>query len=213
MLYFFLKRVLDVTLSLLGIIYLMPGFIVFVVLIKLDSPGSVFADSQNRTGKNGRVFRMYKFRSMISNAHEILKTDPKFKKLYQQYKKGSFKIKTDDDPRITRVGRFIRKTSIDELPQLLNVLKGEMSLVGPRAFHVEEFAEQKRKFPKTKKYSDQALRIKPGVTGPWQVSGRSGIDFPQRIKLDAQYAKNRSLLYDFKILIKTIPAVLSGEGN
>ena len=213
MLYFFLKRVLDVTLSLFGIIYLLPGFLVFAVLIKLDSSGSVFADSQNRTGKNGKVFRMYKFRSMISNAHEILKTNPKFKKLYQQYKKGSFKIKTDDDPRITRVGRFIRKTSIDELPQLLNVLKGEMSLVGPRAFHIEEFAEQKRKFTKTKKYSDQALKIKPGVTGPWQVSGRSGIDFPQRIKLDAQYAKNRSLLYDFKILIKTIPAVLSGEGN
>ena len=213
MLYFFLKRVLDSTLSLFGIIYLLPGFIVCAVFIKLDSPGPIFADAQERTGKNGKVFRMYKFRSMILNAHEILKTDPKFKQLYQKYKKGSFKIKTDEDPRITRVGKFIRKTSIDELPQLVNVLRGEMSLVGPRAFHVEEFAEQKKRFPKTKKYANQALQIKPGVTGPWQVSGRSGIDFPQRIKLDAQYSKNRSLLYDFKILIKTIPAVLSGEGN
>lgn len=213
MLYFFLKRVFDITFSLIGIIFLLPGFLVCAVLIKLDSPGSVFADSQNRTGKHGNVFRMYKFRSMIPNAHEIMKTDPKFKKLYQKYKRGNFKIKTDDDPRITRVGQFIRKTSIDELPQLVNVIKGEMSLVGPRAFHVEEFTEQKKRFPITKKYSDQALEIKPGVTGPWQVSGRSGIDFPQRIKLDAQYSKNRSLLYDFKILIKTIPAVLAGEGN
>lgn len=213
MLYFFLKRVLDVTFSLFGIIFLLPGLLVCAVLIKLDSSGSVFADSQNRIGKDGKMFRMYKFRSMIPNAHEILKTDPKFKKLHQQYKKGSFKIKTDEDPRITRVGRFIRKTSIDELPQLVNVLKGEMSLVGPRAFHVEEFAEQKNRFPKTKKRAYQAIEIKPGVTGPWQVSGRSGIDFPQRIKLDAEYSKNRSLLYDFKILIKTIPAVLSGEGN
>ena len=213
MLYFFLKRVLDVVLSLLGIIFLLPGFVICAIFIKLDSPGSVFADAQERTGKNGIVFRMYKFRSMIPNAHEILKSDPKFKKLYQQYKKGSFKIKTDEDPRITRVGKFIRKTSIDELPQLVNVLKGEMSLVGPRAFHVEEFAEQKHRFPKTKKHANQAIKIKPGITGPWQVSGRSGIDFPQRIKLDVQYSKNRSLMYDFKILIKTIPAVLSGEGN
>ncbi len=213
MLYFILKRVFDITLSLFGIIYLLPGFVICAILIKFGSPGPIFADAQERAGKDGKVFRMYKFRSMILNAHEILKTDPKYKQLYHKYKKGSFKIRTDEDPRITRVGRFIRKTSIDELPQLLNVLKGEMSLVGPRAFHSEEFSEQKERFPKTKTLTELAIKIKPGITGPWQVSGRSGINFPQRIKLDAQYSKNRSLFYDFKILIKTVPAVLSGEGN
>jgi lipopolysaccharide/colanic/teichoic acid biosynthesis glycosyltransferase len=150
---------------------------------------------------------------MLEGAHTLLRKDPEFKKLYKRYKKNSFKIKTDVDPRVTRVGRFLRRTSLDELPQLINILKGEMSLVGPRAFHTDELAQQQRRFPQTKKLIKTLLAVKPGLTGPWQVSGRSSVDFPERVKLDATYARQKSLLADFKIILKTIPAVIRGEGN
>ena len=211
--YFFTKRAIDVVGALLGLIFTAPIFIVIAASIKLNSSGAVFADSQERIGKGGKVFRMYKFRSMIKNAHEVLKNDPKLKSLYSEYKQNSFKIKTDKDPRITRIGKIIRKTSLDELPQLINILKGEMSLVGPRAFHVDEVEEQQKRFPGSKKYIETALTVKPGLTGPWQVSGRSAIDFPERVKLDSEYAKNRSIGRDILTLLKTIPAVLKGEGN
>ena len=211
--YFFVKRVIDIALALLGLVLAAPLFLIIVAAIKLDSPGPVFADAPERVGKRGKVFRMYKFRSMIKDAHSLLQSDPNFKKLYEQYKKNSFKISTDKDPRITKVGRFIRKTSLDELPQLLNILKGEMSLIGPRAFHADELKEQQKRFPHTKKWVQALLTIKPGLTGPWQVLGRSAIDFPDRVKLDAEYAEKRSILKDLKILLKTIPAVLKGEGN
>lgn len=211
--YLFAKRTIDIVLSLVGIVLTAPLFLITAVAIKLDTPGPVFADIPHRVGRGGKVFKMYKFRSMIKDAHTTLKKDPRFKEFYQKYKKNSFKIPTGDDPRITRIGKFIRKSSIDELPQLINVLRGEMSMVGPRAFHVDELEEQKSRFPHSKKYTKVALKVKPGLTGPWQVSGRSGVGFPERIQLDASYAENNSIIYDFKILIKTIPAVLRGEGN
>ncbi len=213
MLYFFVKRVVDVTLSLVGIVLTTPLLLITAVAIKLESPGPVFADAPGRVGKEGEVFKMYKFRSMIKGAHEKLIKDPKFKDFYEKYKKNSFKIRTDEDPRITKVGKFIRKTSIDELPQLINVLQGDMSMVGPRAFHVDELDKQHKRFPHSKKYTKVAFTVKPGLTGPWQVSGRSRVDYPERIKLDASYARNKSIVYDFIILIKTVPAVLKGEGN
>jgi lipopolysaccharide/colanic/teichoic acid biosynthesis glycosyltransferase len=213
MLYFFVKRAVDITLSLAGIVLTTPLFLITAVAIKLESPGPIFADAPHRVGKEGEVFKMYKFRSMIKDAHTTLKKDPKFKEFYQKYKKNSFKIPTADDPRITRIGKFIRKTSIDEIPQLINILRGEMSLVGPRAFHVDELEEQQRRFPHSKKYIKVALGVKPGLTGPWQVSGRSSVDFPERVQLDASYAENNSIVYDSKMLVKTIPAVLKGEGN
>lgn len=206
------KRVVDVIGSLIGIIITFPLVFLISILIKIDSRGPIFADIPKRLGKEGRVFRMYKFRSMIEDAHESLRKDPKYKKLYQDYKRGSFKIKTDVDPRITRVGKFIRKTSLDELPQLFNILRGEMSLVGPRAFHTDELNEQRKNFPDTKGLVDKLVAVKPGLTGPWQVSGRSAIDFPERVRLDADYATKKSLAKDFKILLKTIPAVFRGEG-
>lgn len=211
--YFFFKRVIDIFGSVVGLILLSPLLILVVILIKIGSTGPIFAESQERVGRNGNIFRMYKFRSMIKNAYEVLRNDPRLKKLYEQYKKNSFKIKTEEDPRITKVGRFIRTTSIDELPQLINVLKGEMSLVGPRAFHIDELKEQQKRFPQTRGYVQDTITVKPGITGPWQISGRSSLDFPERVKLDAQYAKNKSILYDSKILLKTIPAVLRGEGG
>ena len=211
--YFFIKRVMDLALSLFGIILTFPIFLLVAIAIKIETQGPIFADTPQRVGKEGRVFRMYKFRSMIKDAHQLLRQDPKFKALYEQYRKNSFKIKSDKDPRITRVGRWIRKTSLDELPQLLNILKGEMSLVGPRAFHVDELEEQQKRFPETRKYVVESLSVKPGLTGAWQVSGRSKIDFPQRVKMDATYAQEKSLLGDLKILLKTIPAVIKGEGS
>ena len=211
--YFFAKRVVDVALSLVGLVLAAPLFLIIAVAIKLNSPGPVFADAPQRAGKDGKVFRMCKFRSMVEKAHVILQKNQSFQKLYEKYKKNSFKIRTDEDPRITWVGKFIRKTSLDELPQLINILKGEMSLVGPRAFHTDELEKQQKRFPGTKKLVESSLTVKPGLTGPWQVAGRSAIPFPERVELDAIYARQKSIITDFKILLKTIPAVLKGEGN
>jgi len=210
MLYRFTKRLIDIVGSLVGLVLLSPLFLIVAAAIKLDSKGPVFADIPTRVGKDNKVFKMYKFRSMIKNAHKLLKKDAR---IYDHYKSSSFKIKTDKDPRITRIGRILRKTSIDEIPQLINILKGEMSLIGPRAFFTEELEEQQSRFPQTRELVKISLTVKPGLTGPWQVSGRSAIDFPDRVRLDAQYVKQHSILTDLGILLKTIPAVFRGEGN
>lgn len=189
---------------------LSPVFLLVAVAIKLGSRGPILADTPMRVGKRGTLFKMYKFRSMIANAHEILRTDPRFKKFYEEYKKSNYKL--SKDPRITRVGKFIRKFSLDELPQFLNVLKGEMSLVGPRAYYPDELTEQQKNYPESKKFVKIILSGKPGVTGLWQVTGRSEIDFEKRVKMDAIYVKKKSIPYDFWILLKTIPAVISGKG-
>ncbi|MDP3973642.1 MAG: sugar transferase [Candidatus Daviesbacteria bacterium] len=208
--YDFLKRIMDMVGSLVGSILLLPIFLLVALAIKLDSQGPIFAETPMRVGRDGELFKMYKFRSMIANAHGLLTTDPRFKKLYDEYKKSSYKL--TKDPRITRVGKFIRKYSLDELPQLINVLRGEMSLVGPRAYYPDELEEQQKNYPETKEYVNIILSGKPGITGIWQVSGRSGINFDERVKMDASYVQKRSIIYDFWLILKTIPAVISGKG-
>lgn len=205
-----LKRMLDILFSLILLIIFLPVIIIVAILIKLDSSGPILADTPERVGKNGGRFKMFKFRSMVQNAHEILRENPKFAKLFDAYKKGSYKLK--DDPRITRIGSFIRKHSLDEIPQLLNVLKGEMSLVGPRAYYPDELREQQKKYPKTKDAVKVVLSVRPGITGFWQVSGRSEINFDKRIKMDADYVRKRSILYDLWIIAKTPWAMISGKG-
>ncbi|OGY28354.1 MAG: hypothetical protein A3F33_00740 [Candidatus Woykebacteria bacterium RIFCSPHIGHO2_12_FULL_43_10] len=206
MLYEFVKRVIDLIGASVGLGISAPICLVAYVLIKLDSPGPVVF-SQERISKGGKTFKLYKFRSMIDDAENILYADPK---LLKEYESNSYKIK--NDPRLTRIGKFLRKSSIDEIPQLWNVLMGDMSLVGPRAYRPVELANQQEVYPETKKYVSTLLRVKPGVTGPWQVAGRSKINFEQRVRMDAEYASRMSLAYDFLILLKTIPAVLSAEG-
>lgn len=204
------KRLLDIILSASLILLFSPIIIIVAIAIKLDSKGPVLADTPERVGKNGKLFKMFKFRSMIENAHEILRENPEFEKLYREYKKGSYKLR--DDPRITDVGHFIRKHSLDEVPQFFNVLKGDMSLVGPRAYYPDELREQQKKYPKTKGDVKIVLSVKPGITGYWQVSGRSEINFDKRIKMDAFYVKRKSIIYDMIIILKTPWAMISGKG-
>lgn len=205
-----LKRFLDVSLSIFLLILFFPICILAAIAIKLNSKGSVFADVPERVGQGEKAFRMYKFRSMITNAHHLLRTDPSFKSLYEEYKKGSYKLR--HDPRITAVGRLIRKHSIDEIPQLLNVLRGEMSIVGPRAYYPDELEEQQQKYPHTKELVKKVLSVKPGITGLWQVSGRSEINFDKRIALDATYVDNISLWKDLKIIFRTPLVMVTGRG-
>jgi len=206
----FLKRFLDIVLSLILIILFLPLALVIAILIKLDSSGPIFADVPERVGENGRKFKMYKFRSMIVNAHYLLRTDKRFKKLYEEYKRENYKLK--DDPRVTKIGRLIRKHSLDEIPQLFNVLKGEMSLVGPRAYYPDELSYQQKIFPHTKSLFKKVLSVKPGISGLWQVSGRSDLDFEKRIALDASYVDNLSLVNDLKIILKTPWVMINGKG-
>jgi len=210
MFYDFGKRLIDLIGSLIAGIVFLPVCLLTALAIKLDSKGPVLADTPERIGRNGRLFKLYKFRSMIVNAHHLLRDDPEFKQLYQQYKRGSYKLK--DDPRVTRMGKFIRKHSIDEIPQLLNVIKGEMSLVGPRPYYSDELKEQQEKYPQTKNLVKVVLSVKPGITGIWQVSGRSEINFDKRMEMDANYVKRRSLLLDIIILLKSPWAMITGKG-
>lgn len=205
-----IKRSLDIIFCLILMLVFSPVVFLVSITIKLDSKGPVLADTPERVGKNGKLFKMYKFRSMIQNAHEILRENPKFSKFFEEYKKGSYKLK--DDPRITKIGHLIRHFSIDEVPQLINVLKGEMSLVGPRAYYPDELRNQQRKYPHTKESVKVVLSVKPGITGYWQVSGRSEINFDKRIKMDADYVKRRSIIYDLLIIGRTPWAMLSGKG-
>ena len=210
MIYDFLKRFIDVFGAITLLLFFSPVLVITAIAIKITSAGPVFADTPPRVGKNGTSFKTYKFRSMIANAHTLLRTDPKLKKLYEEYKKSSFKL--FDDPRVTPVGKFIRKHSIDEIPQFLNVLKGEMSIVGPRPYYKEELAEQEKKYPFTKDLIKEALTVKPGITGHWQVSGRSNVNFDKRIEMDAYYARKKSLTFDILIILKTPWAMISGKG-
>jgi exopolysaccharide biosynthesis polyprenyl glycosylphosphotransferase len=195
----FVKRTLDILLSGVALILCSPLFLLIAILVKLEDGGSIFF-AQRRVGQFGREFRMYKVRSMCLDAEQRLK-DLLAK---NQHKDGvTFKIK--NDPRITRVGRWLRKFSLDELPQLYNVLIGDMSLVGPRPPVPSEVS----------KYSlahRRRLAIKPGITCIWQISGRAEIDFSGQVQLDVDYIENVCLWTDLKILVRTVPAVLSGKG-
>ena len=196
--YLFVKRLIDVFGSLSGLIILSPVIIIVSLLIKLDSKGPIIF-SQERVGLNGKKFKMYKFRSMIVNAEELKK---KIEHL-NEMSGPMFKIR--NDPRITKVGKVIRKTSIDELPQLINVLKGEMSLVGPRPSLPCEV--NKFEF-----WMLRRLSVKPGLTCYWQVSGRNNIEFNEWMKLDIKYIEDRSLLTDIKLIFKTV-LILFGDEN
>ena len=149
---------------------------------------------------------MFKFRTMFVNAEEILRSDPVLCAEYQK----DFKIK--NDPRVTKVGKFLRKSSLDELPQIINILKGEMSIVGPRAYRKEELEHQVKTYPNVIKQLDLVLTIKPGLTGAWQVSGRSNISFEKRMEIDYNYAKKKSTMYDILLIFLTIPAVFRSKG-
>lgn len=212
MLYDFLKRLVDIFCSFFGILFFSPVLILTAVAIKINSPGPILAQTPMRVGRNGQLFMMYKFRSMVMNAHDLLHKDPKYKDLLELYKKNSYKLDPGIDPRITKVGRIIRRASIDELPQLFNILKGEMSIVGPRAYYPFELEEQQKKYPKSRDFVKIILSAKPGLTGIWQVSGRSNINFDKRVEMDALYVKKRSIFYDFFLILKTIPAVLLAKG-
>lgn len=194
-----MKRALDITGSLFALIALGPLFLVVAILIKLEDRGPIFF-RQIRVGRFGREFGMWKFRSMRVDAEARLK-----EVLAQNQHSGGVTFKIKNDPRITRMGRFIRKYSIDELPQFWNVLVGDMSLVGPRPPVPREvalysLADRRR------------LAVKPGLTCIWQISGRASIDFPGQVQLDVRYIESRSFREDVKILLKTVPAVLSGDG-
>ena len=208
--YEYTKRLMDIIFALILIVIFSPVIVLVSIAIKLDSKGPVLADIPERVGKNGKTCKMDKFRSMIQNAHQILRHNPKYTNLFNEYKRGSYKLK--DDPRITKVGHFLRKHSLDELPQLFNILKGDMSLVGPRAYYPDELRDQQKKYPKTRDAVKIVLSIKPGLTGYWQVSGRSEINFDKRIDMDAMYVRKRSIIYDLWIILKTPWAMISGKG-
>jgi exopolysaccharide biosynthesis polyprenyl glycosylphosphotransferase len=197
--YLIAKRIMDICGALIGLICLSWLFLIVAILIKLEDPKGPVFFKQVRVGKDGKEFYMYKFRSMVTNAEELLES-----LLHLNETTGAmFKMK--NDPRVTKVGRFIRKTSIDELPQLWNVLKGEMSLVGPRPPLPREVAQYTE-------YDKQRLLVTPGCTGLWQVSGRSSLGFKEMVELDLKYIRERSLLYDIKIIFKTIKIMIKPNG-
>lgn len=210
MYYTLIKRTIDLIGSSILLVIFSPVIVAAAIMVKRSSQGPILADTPERVGKAGKLFRLYKFRSMIVNAHKLIRKDPKFKKLYREYKKSSYKLR--GDPRVTSAGRFIRKHSIDEIPQLFNVLKGEMSIVGPRAYFSDELKEQQKRYPHTKKFVKEVLSVKPGITGFWQVSGRSEVDFDKRIEMDAYYARKKSIVLDILILLKTPWVMVSGKG-
>ena len=195
--YLVVKRVFDLTVGILLLPLVLPLLALIWICVRIDSPGPVFF-LQERTGRNGRRFRMLKFRTMVANAEE-LKTSLAHLNMLPE---PDFKI--IDDPRITRVGRFLRRTSLDELPQLLNVIKGDMSLVGPRptSFSADTYAL----------WHTERLEVPPGITGLWQVKGRNATTFDERLRLDLEYMRDMSFRLDLKILLLTITSIFRGSG-
>jgi len=194
----FLKSVLDYSVALFGLVLLSPVFLVIAILIKLDSRGPVFY-RRRVVGMGGLRFDAFKFRTMVSNADALLRSN------IDLYKRFEGNCKLVNDPRVTRIGGFLRRTSLDELPQLLNVLRGEMGLVGPRMITPEEL----RRYGK---WETNLLTVKPGITGLWQVSGRSDLSYDERVNLDMYYIRNYSIWFDLRILFRTIPAAVRGHG-
>lgn len=193
-----MKRLLDILAGSIGILILSPLMILISVLIKLLDPGPVIY-KQKRLGMHGKPFYIYKFRTMVVNAETVLKNDHD---LYEKYKKNGFNLDLCNDPRITKLGLFLRQTKLDELPQFINVLKGEMSLVGPRPVVEEE----------TQYYGDYKnvfLSVKPGITGYWQLLGRSEVGYPERVDMELYYVNNQSIWLDIQIIIKTALSFLS----
>lgn len=195
--YHLAKRALDLFVCLMTLPFLLPLILLCALLIWLDDPGPVFF-KQLRTGKGGARFRMYKFRTMVTNAEEL-------KLKYAHLNELTWPdFKMTNDPRVTRVGRILRKTSLDEIPQIINVIKGDMSLVGPRptSFDVSTYSLK----------HTERLEVLPGITGLWQISGRSDVDFDERLLLDIEYIERRSLWFDIQIMFRTVIAVFKQEG-
>ncbi|WP_283594350.1 sugar transferase [Limosilactobacillus galli] len=197
--YRIIKRVFDVIAASIALVILSPVFLIVAICIKADDPKGPVFYSQIRVGKDGRRFRMYKFRSMVTNADELLE------KLRSQNEVNGAMFKMKNDPRITKVGRVIRKYSLDELPQLVNIVGGSMSIVGPRPPLVSEVAEYTD-------YDKQRLMVKPGATGMWQVGGRNDVDFAEMVKLDLTYIQERSIWLDLKIMFETVKIMIKPNG-
>ncbi len=199
-----IKRFFDLIVASTLTILFTPFWIIVPILIIFDS-GRPAIFKHKRVGRFGNEFELYKFRSMIKDADDLLhKHDSK---LLEEFKNGDWKMR--NDPRVTRVGKVLRKLTIDEFPQLLNVLRGEMSMVGPRAYLRMELEEQTKRYPETKKYLPLILAAKPGITGVWQTSGRNEIPFTKRAKIDSEYALHQSVIEDLLIILKTPKAMLS----
>lgn len=200
--YYIFKRLFDIVASLLALILLSPIFLIVAVLIKKEDKGTAFF-KQSRIGKNGKEIKIYKFRSMVMNGEQVLeKLMAENEDIRNEYLKNK---KLENDPRITKIGKFIRKTSIDELPQLINVLKGDMSLVGPRPYLFREKEDMGDGY-------QYIVTCKPGITGYWQVNGRSDTTFEERVELEKYYSQHISAWMDIKILFKTVGVVLFGKG-
>ena len=200
--YLFFKRLTDIVLSLLALICFSPVFLGFWIANRFgDNKGPLFF-KQTRIGKNGKPFKMYKFRSMIVNADEMLHSNIE---LYEKYVENNYKLEPDEDPRITNLGRWLRRTSIDEIPQFINILKGDMSIVGPRPVVKEELKEYGDRV-------DKFLSVKPGAMGLWQASGRSNIGYPERCDLELSYVDHASYWYDVKIMFKNIISIFKNTG-
>lgn len=198
-LYSVTKKSMDLILSFIGLILLIPVFLILAILVKLDSKGPVFY-AHTRKGKNRSDIKIYKFRTMYSNSDEI------FESFSDEQKEEYYKnFKLDNDPRVTRIGDFLRRTSLDEIPQLANVLKGDLSLVGPRPIVEKEIC-------KYGQYADKLFSVIPGITGYWQSHGRSDTSYEERIEMDMYYIDNRSILLDIKIMFKTVISVIKKEG-
>ena len=198
--YLIIKRLFDIVVSATALIVLSPLFLVVAILVRIETKGKAIF-TQDRIGQNGKLFKMYKFRSMVENAdeilYEILGTDNDLAKEYRVHKKFQ------NDPRITKVGNILRRLSIDELPQLLNVLKGEMSLIGNRPYLPREINDMQP-------YYEQIVKTKPGITGLWQTNGRSNTTFKTRCKMEAEYSENINLITDIKIFFKTFIVIFKG---
>ncbi len=197
-LYFAIKRIVDIFLAVVGLLLLLPVFLIIALCIKLDDGGDVL-HFREIIGMHGKRFYALKFRTMRADADEYLAKHPELMRKYQQ------NMKLEKDPRITQVGRFLRKTSLDELPQLFNVIVGQMSLVGPRIIHPSEL-------PRYGEYAEKRLSVKPGITGLWQISGRQHISYDERVLLDMRYIDNRSSVVDFTILVKTLKVFIVHTG-
>ena len=206
MFYETVKRVLDIAISFVALVLFSPLFFAVGLLVFLED-GLPVIYIQDRVGRNRKLFKIYKFRSMVKNADEILFSD---KRLYEAMRSGSHKL--EDDHRVTRFGRLIRKYSIDEFPQFVNVLRGDMSVVGPRAYRPDELEKYESDNPHIKDSLARILTVKPGITGLWQVGGRSEVAFDERIEIERKYAEERSTPLDFYILVKTPLAVIQAKG-
>ena len=203
--YPFLSRLMDIIISITALVVFSPILLITSLLIYLEDKHSpLFVDT--RLGKGKKPFPFFKFRSMVVNAHEL---ERKNKEIYKQLRSGEHKV--ENHPYVTKVGKFIRKYSIDEMPQFINVLLGDMSVVGPRALKIDEEKKFRKENPDHVKYLDALFEVKPGITGFWQVSGRSNIDFRKRMRMEAYYARTHSILKDILILLKTPLAVLKAE--